>query len=137
MELFLGIVGGLTLIIAGIGIANVMFASVKKATRDIGIRMAVGARTDQILIHYIFEALFATLIGGTLGFVIAWSVVKGIGLIPISSDILIQMGKPKPVLSLTVIIVVMITLGLVGFLAGFFPARKASLINPAEALRHD
>lgn len=137
MELFLGIVGGLTLIIAGVGIANVMFASVKKATREIGIRMAVGAQTHQILLHYIFEALLAAAIGGFIGFIIAWCVVKVIGLIPISSDILIQMGKPKPVLSLTVIIIVMVTLGLVGFLAGFFPARKASLINPAEALRHD
>lgn len=117
MEIFLGIVGGLTLIIAGVGIANVMFASVKKATREIGIRMAVGARTDQILIHYIFEALFATLIGGVIGFIVAWLVVKGINLIPISSDIFQQMGKPKPVLSITVVITVMLTLGLVGFLA--------------------
>ena len=64
MQIFLGIVGGITLFVAGIGIANVMFISVKQNIKDIGIQMAIGARSYNILVHYIFEGLLTTVIGG-------------------------------------------------------------------------
>lgn len=137
MEVFLGIVGALTLIVAGVGIANVMLVSVKKATRDIGIRMAVGARSAQILLHYLIEALLAALLGGFIGFAAAWGIVRLVNFLPVASGIAQSIGTLKPVLSVSVIATVIIMLGLVAFFAAFFPARKASLINPAEALRHE
>ncbi len=137
MEIFLGIVGALTLVIAGVGVANVMFISVRRATRDIGIRMAVGARRYQILCHYIFEALLTTAVGGLIGLLGAKIIIALINRIPMQGKFFQFIGKPTPVLSALVISTVIVILGLIGFLAGFFPAKKAANIDPAEALRHE
>lgn len=137
MEIFLGILGSLTLATAGIGIANVMFISVRRATREIGIRMAVGAKNYQILIHYIIESFITTLIGGVIGLFVANAIIAIIRQIPIKHKFLEFIGTAKPVLSPSVIIIVIIVLGITGFLAGFFPAKKAANIHPAEALRHE
>lgn len=137
MEFFLGGVGTLTLLIAGVGIANVMYVSVSHATREIGIRMTVGAHSYQILGRYIAEAMLTTLLGGIIGVMLAWSVVELIQLIPMNSDFFVSIGRPRPVLSKMVVFIVIFILGIIGLLAGFFPARKASMINPAEALRYE
>jgi putative ABC transport system permease protein len=137
MEIFLGIVGALTLFIAGVGIANVMFASVKRATHEIGIRMAIGARTYHILSHYILEAMMATVIGGILGLLMTLLLIKVINIIPMQGKVIDAIGRPHPVLSLSVLAVVILVLGLIGFLAGFFPALKAASIEPSEALRYE
>jgi len=137
IEIVLGIIGTLTLIVAGVGIANVMYISVKRATREIGIRMAFGAKTYDILLYYAGEALLTTLIGGFVGLFMAILLVHVIQKIPIHSKVFEFMGNPKPVLSLQVIVVVIMILGIIGFLAGIFPARRAAMINPAEALRHE
>lgn len=137
IEIVLGIIGGLTLVVAGVGIANVMYISVKRATREIGIRMALGATPFNILAYYACEALITTAIGGVFGLLMAKGLVSVINLIPMNSEILQHMGSPRPVLSMTVMIIVILVLGLIGFFAGLFPARKAALINPAEALRYE
>ena len=137
MEIFLGIIGGLTLIVAGAGIANVMFASVKRATSEIGIRMAIGAMPYQVLWHYIIEALFATLIGGLIGLAVTKGLIMLINLVPIHSKIFQFTGTPRPILSSLVVVIVIITLGAIGLLAGFFPAKTAASIDPARALRHE
>lgn len=137
MEIFLGIVGGLTLLVAGVGIANVMFISVRHATRDIGIRMAVGARNYQILIQYLTESLLTTTIGGIIGLIVAKIIITSVALIPVKQDILKFFGSPKPMLSPLIVSLVVVILGLTGLLAGFFPAKKAADIHPAEALRHE
>jgi putative ABC transport system permease protein len=136
-EIFLGIVGAMTLVVAGVGVANVMFISVKRATREIGIRMAVGARAWQILWHYIVEALVTTFIGGVIGISLAALLVWAVKQIPIDNEIFQFFGKPMPVLSGLVMVVVIITLGITGLLAGFFPAWRAANVNPVEALRHE
>lgn len=137
MEIFLGVIGTLTLMVAGVGIANVMFVSIKRATKEIGIKMAIGARAYQILSHYILESLITALIGGVIGIAAAKFVVKMIGLIPMHGKFFQNIGKPVPILSPLVLLIVIAILGLVGFLAGYFPARNAANIDPAVALRHE
>lgn len=137
LQSLLGIIGALTLVVAGVGIANVMFISVKNATRDIGIRMAVGARDSQVLFQYILEGLLVTALGGLLGLAVSEAVVAGVGAIPMKGKFFEFVGRPVPVLSLDVALVVILILGLVGFLAGLFPARRAARIDPAEALRYE
>jgi putative ABC transport system permease protein len=137
LQVMLGIIGGLTLIVAGVGIANVMYVSVSNATRDIGIRMAVGARSYQVLSQYVLEALGATAIGGLLGIVASQLVVWIVEQVPMDGEFFEFVGRPVPVLSLQVALIVVAILGIIGFLAGFFPARKAAQVDPAEALRYE
>ena len=137
LQAMLGIIGGLTLIVAGVGIANVMYVSVSNATRDIGIRMAVGARSYQVLSQYVLEALGATAIGGLLGIAASQLVVWIVEQVPMDGEFFEFVGRPVPVLSLQVALIVVAVLGIIGFLAGFFPARKAARVDPAEALRYE
>ena len=136
-QTLLGIIGGLTLIVAGVGVANVMYVSVSNATRDVGIRMAVGARGYQVLAQYVLEALSATAIGGGLGLVASQAVISLVRQIPMEAEFFEFVGKPVPVLSTTVAGVVIGVLGLIGFMAGIFPARRAAQVDPAEALRYE
>lgn len=137
MQWFLGLIGGITLVVAGVGIANVMLVSVGRSYRQIGIQIALGAQRYHILSHYILEALLVTVVGGVLGLGFVQFIVWGLSKIPIKASIFNMLGKPQPQLSLMVVWVVITVLGAVGFLSGFFPAKKAASIDPALALRHD
>lgn len=137
LQVLFGIVGGLTLIVAGVGIANVMYVSVSNATRDIGIRMATGARTHQVLGQYVLEGLLATALGGVLGMGASALLVWGVSQIPMQGDFFDIVGKPLPVLSAQVAAIVIAVLGAIGLAAGYFPARRAAQIDPAVALRQE
>ena len=138
LQSFLGIIGFVTLGVAGIGIANVMYASVKRATRDIGVRMAVGATPSHIRLHYIVQAMMTMAMGGFIGLLMTLGLVSIIDAIPISdSGFYTRLGSPKPELSLSVMLIVISALILVGILAAWFPANKAASITPLEALQSE
>ncbi|MCK5126057.1 MAG: ABC transporter permease [candidate division Zixibacteria bacterium] len=135
IQYFLGFVGGLTLIIAAVGVANIMYVSIKERTREIGIKMAIGARRIYILMQFIVEALGITFLGGTLGICSAYLLTELFKMVPIESEVLNFMGRPT--VSLEIGITVTVILGILGFFAGLFPAMKAASVNPNEALRYE
>jgi putative ABC transport system permease protein len=135
VQIFLGIIGALTLLIAAVGVANIMYVSIRERTREIGVKMAVGARRMYILIQFIIEALGITFLGGILGMAVAFIMTETYKMVPIESEALAFWGKPT--VSLEIGITVTVILGILGFLAGFFPALKAASVNPTEALRYE
>jgi putative ABC transport system permease protein len=135
IEIFLGIVGGLTLIVAGVGVANIMYVSAKKRTKEIGIKMALGAKRRHVLLQFISEALMIAFIGGAGGILFSIAVVELFGLIPLEGDVADIMAHPT--VSFSIMVITAFILGIIGFLAGLFPARKAASCNPVEALRYE
>ena len=134
VSIFLFSVGFLTLLIAGVGVANVMYVVVKERTHEIGIKMAVGARRSYILSQIIFEALLLAFIGGGVGMLFSYGVVAAVRLIPASDGISAMQFLGKPVLSLTTMLMTSGVLAAIGLIAGFFPARKAASVDPVESL---
>lgn len=137
IEMFLGIIGALTLIIGGVGVANIMFAAVKHRTREIGVKMALGARRIYIMGALVLESLGLTFLGGALGILVGAGLVRLLAMLQqaSASEALSFLGTPT--FSLTIAATTVVLLGLVGFLAGFFPARRAVTIQPAAALRYE
>ena len=135
VEMFLFGVGFLTLIVAGVGVANVMYVVVKERTREIGIRLAVGARRSHIHAQFIFEALLLAGIGGVLGMLISWGVIAIVHLFPSNSGAMQFLGKP--ILSPGTMLLTGGVLMVIGLLAGYFPARRAAGVDPVESLRYE
>jgi len=127
MSLLLGAIASISLIVGGIGIMNIMLVSVTERTREIGIRIAVGAKGRDILLQFLIESLVLSLIGGTLGIMIG-----------IAGTFILSSFTQWPVLfSIEAILLAFLFSGSVGVFFGFYPARKASLLNPIEALRYE
>ena len=136
IQLFLGIVGALTLLIGGVGVANIMYAVVKERTREIGVKMALGAKQRWIITPFVLEALVYTFIGGLLGITIATLLVSLTSFIDIDNNrVLSFLGRPT--LSPMIGIATSLILGVIGLLAGYFPARRAASIDPAATLRYE
>ncbi len=135
VTIFLFGVGFLTLLIAGVGVANVMYVVVKERTREIGIRMAVGARRNHIMAQFILEALLIACIGGVLGMLFCWGVVSFVRTLPSNDGVMQFFGRP--VFSPGTMLLTASILALIGLLAGFFPARRAASTDPVESLRYE
>ena len=126
---FLAIIGTFTLIVGGIGVSNIMNVVVEERTKEIGIKMSLGAKKRHILSQFIFETLMITSVGGVIGFMFAFMVVRIFPYFKLEE----YMGTPE--ISSSVALIAVGVLGLVGFISGFFPARRAANLNPVQALK--
>jgi putative ABC transport system permease protein len=135
IQMFLGIIGGLTLFVGGMGVANIMYAVVKERTREIGVKMALGAKVRQVMSPFVLEALTMTILGGTLGTVVGLTLMQIIAALPLKGDAFEFLGRPT--FSPAIAAATSLILGTVGLLAGYFPARRAASVNPAESLRYE
>ena len=127
MQYLLLAIASISLIVGGIGIMNIMLVSVTERTREIGIRIAVGAKGRDILLQFLIESLVLSLIGGTMGI--------GIGVA--GTFVLSKLTQWPTLFSVEAILLAFLFSGSVGVFFGFYPARKASMLNPIEALRYE
>ncbi len=122
----LSAVAAVSLLVGGIGIMNIMLVSVTERTREIGIRLAVGAQASQVLMQFLVEAIVLSMIGGLIG------IVLGLGLAAFGSSLMVIPFEPNPV----VVGGAFVFSAVVGVIFGYFPARRAAKLDPIEALRH-
>jgi putative ABC transport system permease protein len=127
MQYLLLAIASISLIVGGIGIMNIMLVSVTERTREIGIRIAVGAKGRDILLQFLIESMVLSLIGGMIG----------IGLGVVGTLILAKFTQWPTLFSMQAILLAFFFSSVVGIFFGFYPARKASLLNPIEALRYE
>ena len=127
MTLLLGAIASVSLVVGGIGIMNIMLVSVTERTREIGIRMAIGAKTWDIRLQFIMEAVILSLIGGIIGLIVG---ITGSQLLSMAA------GWRTDVSPLAALLAFAFS-GIVGIFFGFYPAYKASLLNPIDALRYE
>ncbi len=120
-------VAAISLIVGGIGIMNIMLVSVTERTREIGIRLAIGAVANEVLLQFLVEAIALSMLGGLLGLVLAQGVI--FALIPVL--------KVTYLFDLQINLIAFAISGLIGVVFGFFPARRAASLNPIDALRHE
>ena len=138
IEIFLGVMGALTLLIGAVGVTNLMYAAAKERTKEIGIKLAIGARRRTIIGQFLLETLFVFTKGTFWGFVLSFNIVHLVRLAPINYDSFgIEGYLLRPVFSLRTFIVYMTVLGCLCFLSGIFPALRASRANPIESLRYE
>ena len=135
MNIFFGIIGALTLVIAGVGIANIMYVVVKERTRELGIKRAVGAKRRHVVYYFVAETFLITGGGGVLGILFSLGVIGLAGLVPLDSGIMKYMGHP--IFSWPIAVVTVAILVLIAILSGIFPARQAAEVDPMEALRYE
>jgi putative ABC transport system permease protein len=127
MSILLGAIASVSLVVGGIGIMNIMLVSVTERTREIGLRLAVGAKTKDILTQFLVEAVTLALLGGITGIVLGAS----------SSYIISYFAQWHTLISPSAILLAFVFSALIGVFFGYYPARKAALLDPIEALRYE
>ncbi len=131
-SIFLGSVGGISLLVGGIGIMNIMLVTVTERTREIGIRKALGARYRDLIAQFLIESVFLSVLGGAIGVGFGWLIAFGVSQIPIDN------GDPIPTLVTpqSVVLALAVASG-IGLIFGLYPANRAARLNPIEALRYE
>lgn len=127
MILMLAGIAGISLLVGGIGIMNIMLVSVTERTREIGIRKALGAKKKDILVQFLIEALVMSMVGGAVGLLLGWAV----------SVLVSRYGGWAPTLSMFSVVIGIGFSSAVGLVFGIYPAMKAAKLNPVEALRYE
>jgi putative ABC transport system permease protein len=127
MTLLLGGIAGISLIVGGIGIMNIMLVSVTERTKEIGLRLAVGARRRDVLLQFLVEAMVMSLIGGGIG--VALGIISARSLTAV-------LDWPTEISLMTLILSFGIA-AVVGILFGYYPARRASRLDPIDSLRYE
>ncbi len=127
LTIFLAAIAGISLLVGGIGIMNIMLVSVRERTREIGLRKAIGARENDILFQFMIEALSLSLVGGLIGVGLGASIAEGVSLA----------GVTKAVIAPSSVILALGFAMAVGLFFGIAPARSAARLDPIEALRQD
>ncbi len=138
IEIFLGIIGALTLLIGAVGVTNLMYAAAKERTKEIGVKLAIGARRRTIVGQFFLETVFVFAKGTFWGFITAFNIVHLVRLAPINYESFgIEAYLLRPEFSLKIFVAYIAILGLLCFLSGIFPALRASRANPIESLRYE
>lgn len=127
LTMLLGAVAAVSLLVGGIGIMNIMLVSVTERTREIGIRLAIGATEREVLLQFLVEAVMLSSLGGVVGIILALA----------GSFVLTDLMQIPFVFNLGIVVISFLFSAAVGVIFGYFPARKAAQLNPIEALRHE
>ncbi|MBI1282363.1 MAG: FtsX-like permease family protein [Anaerolineaceae bacterium] len=126
--IFLGVVAGISLLVGGIGVMNIMLVTVTERTREIGLRKAVGAQNRDIVVQFLIEAMALSLFGGAIGVLIAAGLVSLIGAVATTFPISLQLSS---------IVLATVISASVGIFFGIYPAQRAAKLNPIDALRYE
>jgi putative ABC transport system permease protein len=127
MTYLLGSIAAISLVVGGIGIMNIMLVSVTERTREIGVRLAVGARESDVLIQFLTEAMSLSLAGGLIGVAVSFLAVA----------LLNKWSELQPTITPEIVVLSFVFAAAIGVFFGFYPARKAAALDPIEALRHE
>jgi putative ABC transport system permease protein len=127
MTYLLGAIAGISLLVGGIGIMNIMFVSVTERTREIGLRMSIGGRSQDILKQFLVESIILSILGGLFGIILGYLIAKGAGSL-MDSEAYVQTKA---------VVLAFIVCFIIGVFFGWYPARKAANLNPIDALRYE
>jgi putative ABC transport system permease protein len=127
LTILLGAIAGISLLVGGIGIMNIMFVSVTERTREIGLRMSIGGRGNDILKQFLVESILLSILGGIIGVIFGYLIAKGAG----------SLMDVPPVIRVQTVVLAFTVCFAIGVFFGWYPARKAANLNPIDALRYE
>ena len=127
LTILLGAIAGISLLVGGIGIMNIMFVSVTERTREIGLRMSIGGRGTDILKQFLVESILLSVLGGALGILFGYLIARGAG----------SLMSIPPIIKVRTVVLAFSVCFVIGVFFGWYPARKAANLNPIDALRYE